>query len=107
MIAVVVHEPLGSESSETASRIREVYDAYVEANDCPTGSGPGSGCSNAVTVLIDRQMRIRQFGATYECGFGLGNYCGVAGMQSNPVHARCHADVQPSQQSNSPPALQR
>ena len=55
---------------------REVWDAYAEANDCgPTPVG-GPGCSNAVTVLIDKQMRIRQFGETYSCGTGDGSSCG-------------------------------
>ena len=58
--------------------VRKVYNSYANANNC-TKSGPGGpGCSNAVTVLIDKKMRVRYFGATYKCGTGDGSRCGSA-----------------------------
>jgi len=38
---------------------REVIDGYIDAN-------PGPRYTQAVTVFIDRHMRIRKVGATYE-----------------------------------------
>lgn len=68
---------------------REVYDGYADANNCEAGGGVGGpGCSNAVTVLIDRQMRVRYFGSTYECGAGDGSSCGETAMIS-PDTAEC------------------
>ena len=56
---------------------RMVYGAYADANDCPDGGGVGGpGCTNAVSVIIDKQMRVREFGTTYACGSGDGSSCG-------------------------------
>ena len=55
---------------------RDVYTDYAVANNCMSGGGVGGpGCSNAVSVIIDKQMVIRHFGTTYECGRGEGS-CG-------------------------------
>jgi hypothetical protein len=55
---------------------REVYNAYAQANNCQHSSPGGPGCSNAVTVIIDKTMRVRYFGTTYQCGVGDGSRCG-------------------------------
>lgn len=58
---------------------RAVYNQYALANNCMMGGGVGGpGCSNAVSVLIDKQMRVRHFGTTYACGAGEGSSCGGA-----------------------------
>ena len=68
---------LNFESVLLTDPAREIYNAYAEANDCQMGGGPGGpGCSNAVTVLIDKNMVVRYFGRTYECGTGDGSTCG-------------------------------
>ena len=54
---------------------RTVYNQYADANNCGMGGG-GMGCTNAVSVLIDKQMVVRHFGSTYECGMGDGSMCG-------------------------------
>ncbi len=68
--------------------LRDVYNAYADANNCEPTSPGGPGCSNAVTVLIDKEMRIRHFGATYECGTGEGSRCGEAANISEQT-AQC------------------
>lgn len=56
---------------------RTVYQQYADANGCEAGGGVGGpGCSNAVSVIIDKEMRIRHFGTTYACGNGEGSSCG-------------------------------
>lgn len=68
---------------------RDIWTAFAEANDCELGGGVGGpGCSNAVTVLIDREMRIRHFGTTYACGAGEGSNCGESAMISSET-AEC------------------
>ncbi len=68
---------------------RDVWQAYADANGCEAGGGVGGpGCSNAVTVLIDRQMQIRHFGTTYSCGTGDGSSCGESAMISDET-AEC------------------
>jgi hypothetical protein len=57
--------------------VREVYQQYADANGCEDTPPGGPGCSNAVSVLIDKQMRIRHFGPTYACGTGEGSQCGL------------------------------
>ncbi len=74
-------EELGFTGTLLTDPAREVYSAYADANSC--GSGP-TGCSNAVSVLIDRTMTIRHFGSTYACGRGDGNMCGMGGVQNDP-----------------------
>lgn len=67
---------------------RDVYNAYADANDCEPTMPGGPGCSNAVTVLIDRDMRVRYFGSTYTCGTGEGSQCGDSAMISTET-AEC------------------
>lgn len=55
--------------------VRKVYNAYAQANNCQHSSPGGPGCSNAVTVMIDKTMRVRYFGRTYLCGTGGGSRC--------------------------------
>ena len=62
--------------------VREVYQQYADANGCEDSPPGGPGCSNAVSVLIDKQMRIRHFGTTYACGTGEGSQCGEYPMIS-------------------------
>lgn len=79
---------LGFEGVLVTDPAREVFDAYAEANACEAGGGPGGdGCSNAITVLIDKQMRVRYFGSTYTCGTGEGNACGEDAMISSDTAA--------------------
>ena len=71
---------LGFDATMMTDPLRDVYGDYADANGCESGMGPGGdGCSNAVTIIIDKHMRIRHFGSTYECGTGSGNMCGESG----------------------------
>lgn len=67
---------------------RDVWSAYADANGCENSPPGGDGCSNAVTVLIDRQMQVRYFGATYNCGTGDGSQCGETATISDET-AQC------------------
>ncbi|MCA9664138.1 MAG: hypothetical protein KC503_01075 [Myxococcales bacterium] len=58
--------------------VRQVYNAYASANNCQPSAPGGPGCSNAVTVIIDKTMRVRYFGRTYLCGTGENSRCGEA-----------------------------
>ena len=74
-------DELGFDAIMLTDPLREIYDAFVKANDCQPGM---MGCSNAVTALIDKNMRIRHFGSTYACGRGDGNSCGNEGVENDP-----------------------
>ncbi len=84
-------DELGFEATLMTDPLRDVYSAYADANGCASGGGPGGdGCSNAVTIIIDKQMRIRHFGSTYACGTGMGNTCGGVG---DPGDQECLDEV--------------
>ena len=71
---------LGFDAQMLTDPLRDVYGDYADANGCAPGSPGSDGCSNAVTVVIDKTMRIRHFGSTYLCGTGAGNSCGGSGQ---------------------------
>ncbi len=81
---------LGFEGIQLTDPLRSVYTDYAQANGCAHSAPGGPGCSNAVTVVIDKKMKIRHFGATYKCGAGNGNSCGKPGKINN---ASCQDEV--------------
>lgn len=84
---------LGFQAVLMADPLRTVYSDYATANGCANSPPGGPGCSNAVTVIIDKHMRIRYFGRTYICGTGSGNQCGSPGVINDPTCQRAALDV--------------
>lgn len=81
---------LGFQGIMLTDPLRSVYTDYANANGCAPSSPGGPGCSNAVTVVIDKKMKIRHFGRTYLCGKGDGNTCGKPGQIND---ASCQDEV--------------